>query len=280
MGTGIVDYYDQCHSDYQRFWRIDKNLGFHYGFYDNGQKSHNKAVVRMNEVLALKARITSADRVLDAGCGIGGSAIWLAKNIGCRVAGINISDNQLGIAESLVKERQLGKLVKVYNMDFCNTEFPDSCFDVIWALESSCYAIDKLGFLKEAKRLLKENGRIVIADGFLAGGLSKPEREAVYEWLSGWGSPYLATASEFTGYLKDVGFKNILFEDITERTMPSSRRLYRAGKVSYPLCKLLELVGLRTKTQTRNIISAVYQYKILKCGLAKYGILTAQRKEV
>jgi cyclopropane fatty-acyl-phospholipid synthase-like methyltransferase len=53
---------------------------------------------RMNEILANKVRIAQSDMILDAGCGIGGSSIWLAEHIGCRVVGIDITESQLTIA--------------------------------------------------------------------------------------------------------------------------------------------------------------------------------------
>lgn len=270
--TTVQEYYDQCYSDYKLIWHTDRNLGFHYGYYDNAQKSHDQAVLRMNEVLASKAEITEADRVLDAGCGIGGSAIWLAKSRGCRVAGINIDEEQIEVARRLLEERRLNKLVELYNMDFSNTGFPDSCFDVVWALESSCYARDKFDFLTEARRLLKVNGRLVVADGFVAeDGIHKN----VVKWLDGWAVPNLASVSQFQNYLSRLNFESVAFEDITERVIPSSKRMYMACVTLLPLGKLLELLTVRTKVRTANIKSGIYQHRTLVKGLWKYGIFTA-----
>ncbi len=44
--------------------------------------------------MAEKAGVSSGDRVLDAGCGVGGSVIWLAKNYGCKATGITLSGNK------------------------------------------------------------------------------------------------------------------------------------------------------------------------------------------
>ena len=178
-------------------------------------------------------------------------------------------------ARRLVEEKRLDKLVKLYQMDFSNTEFPDNCFDVVWALESSCYAGDKLALLAEAKRLLKGNGRLVVADGFLTNdGDVHPD---VKKWLDGWAVPNLASVSQFKDYLSQLNFESVAFEDITERVMPSSKRMYRASITLYPLGILLELLTVRTKIQTANIKAAIYQYRTLKKGLWKYGIFTAKK---
>ncbi|MBA7696944.1 2-methoxy-6-polyprenyl-1,4-benzoquinol methylase [subsurface metagenome] len=275
--TTVQKYYDRCYFDYKMFWRIEKNLGIHYGFYDKnypwGWGPHDKAVLRMNEVLASKAGITSADRVLDAGCGIGGSSIWLAKNIGCKVTGIDLNSNQIARAKKFAQDTE-----KFQVMNFEETSFPDGSFDVVWLLESSCYAQDKLALLKEAKRLLCQGGRLAVADGFLMDELSESEKQAVWTWVNGWAAPNLTTVSEFKGYLKEAGFRNISLDDITDNVMPSSRRMYWAAVINYPLGKLLEILRVRTKVQTANIKSAIYQYRTLCRGLWKYGIFTAEKE--
>ena len=63
------------------------DLGLHCGFFDAQHRAHDEAILNMNRVLASAAGISQQDRVLDAGCGIGGSAIWLARKIGARVTG-------------------------------------------------------------------------------------------------------------------------------------------------------------------------------------------------
>src|SRR3989338_997704 len=94
----IINYYNQAHGDYRLVWNIDKTLSMHYGFYDKTNQNHADAVTNMNNILSRIARVKSKDRVLDAGCGVGGSSIWLAKNIGSKVVGININKKQVEIA--------------------------------------------------------------------------------------------------------------------------------------------------------------------------------------
>jgi len=273
----VTEYYNQCHTDYQWIWGVKRNLGFHYGFYDIGIKDHDRAVVRMNEVLASRAHITPADKVLDAGCGIGGSVIWLAKNIGCRAVGININENQLKIAKDLARRNNVDGLVEFLVEDFTDTGLADGSFDVVWALESACYAERKDDFAKEAYRLLVEGGRIVVADGFLAEGLSEDQKTAVRKWTEGWAVPNLATVSEFTTILGRCGFANIVSEDITRYILPSSVRMHMAAITLFPIGKIMESLGLRSKVQTANIISAREQYNTLAKGYWKYCIFTARR---
>lgn len=274
----IVNYYNECHIDYKILWRLDKGMGLHYGFYDGLHTKHDEAVINMNRILAGMVKITPQDKVLDAGCGIGGSSIWIAKNLGANVVGINITDGQLKIAESLAIKNNVASLVKFFKRDFSNTGFPDDSFSVVWGLESICHAQSKKDFIKEAKRILKNSGRIIIADLFIQKeNLEANEKNEMKKWLDGWAVPNLASVNEFGKYLEEAGFKNIKFRDVKENIMPSSARMYKASIPGLPIGKLLEFLKIRTKAQTGNIVSAFYQHKTLKNGLWAYGIFSAEK---
>ncbi|RMD65866.1 SAM-dependent methyltransferase [Candidatus Pacearchaeota archaeon] len=274
----IIEYYNHALIDYKRIWRLDRNLAIHYGYYDSENKTHDKAVVNMNRVLSEIAKITPKDRVLDAGCGIGGSSIWIAKNIGARVTGLNIHKGQLEIARQLAIKNRVENLTEFTEGDFTKTNLQDNSFDVVLGLESVCYAKNKKDFIREARRILKNNGRLVVADGFLQKeNLDVKEKEEMKKWLNGWAVPNLSTLNDFKKYLKQLKFTNVKFLDIKKNVMPSSTRMYKASIICYPIGKILEFLGIRNKTQTANIVSAFYQHKTLKKGLWTYGIFYAEK---
>lgn len=274
----VIDYYSQCYADYRRFWGVEKNLSIHYGFHDRKHRSHGDALTNMNRVLARICRIKPGDTILDAGCGIGGSAIWLAKSFGVSVTGINIHEMQIEIAREMAIRNNADDLVKFTSGDFTNTRFFQNSFDVVWALESICYAEKKRDFLCEAKRILKNKGRIVVADGFLKkAGLTENEKDDVDRWLGGWAVPNLASVDEFRKYLEELNFRNIGFTEITKNVMPSSKRMFATGVLTYLLGKSLELVGIRTRTQTNHIVAIFYQHLTLRRGLWTYGIFDAEK---
>ena len=276
--TKVIDYYNQAHLDYEWVWRTHKNLSLHYGFYDQAHRTHHEALLNMNRVLANMAHIESKDKVLDAGCGIGGSSIWLAKNLGANVMGVNINESQLSKARALAEINGIQSLVHFIRRNFSDTGLESNSFDVVWGLESICYAEDKKVFLGEAKRVLKNNGRIVVADGFLKkSDLTKKERREMDIWLEGWAVPNLAEAQSFKKDLEELGFRNIVFKDITENVMPSSRRMYWAAVLAYPIAKLMCLVGLRTEVQLKNMDAAYYQQITLRDRLWFYGVFCATK---
>ena len=270
----IIDYYNQCAPDYRLIWGTGRNLSIHMGFCPDGKISHHASLLKMNQVLAEKVKVGWQDVVIDLGCGVGGSAIWLAENIGCRVVGVDINEEFLRIGRERVKRRGLDDRVSLHRMDFRHLTFSDAPFDVAWALESSCYANDKRAFLTEVRRVLAPRGRLVLADGFVV-----RNHEDVRRWTRGWAVHTLITPPEFESLLQELDFTSITYEDITRNILPSSARLYRYARALYPLGRLLQWLGLRTKTQTDNIVSAIYQHRTLVEGLWQYGVFTAEKTE-
>lgn len=275
----IVEYYNTCETDYRTFWDLDRSMAMHAGFWDHRTTTLHEALARENEVLAEMAEIKSHERVLDAGCGIGGSSIFLAKHFGCQVTGITLSDHQVQVATANAKKHGVEALVNFETMDFCRTRFPDATFDVVWGLESICHADDKFLFVKEAYRILKKGGRLIMADGFgMKESYTLKEKYGMRQWLHGWGVESLDTQQAFRRYLKDSGFSDVSYSNVTDNVMPSSKRLYWISFPALVFSKVGEWVGVRTKVQTQNILAAYYQYTTLKSGLWEYGIFCAHKK--
>ena len=104
----------------------------HLGFWDNGTKRLRDALLKENEVLARQAGVASKDHVLDAGCGVGGSSIFLATNYGCSVTGITISAQQVRHAREYAKCHGVNELTTFFVADYTNVPCNDNSFDIIW----------------------------------------------------------------------------------------------------------------------------------------------------
>jgi len=274
----IIDYYDNCDIDYKLIWDLDKSYAMHFGYWDEKVKNFPQSLQRENEILAEKAKIKSSDVVLDAGCGVGGSSIFLAKKFGCKVIGITLSKKQVEQATKNAERNGVANNTEFLVMDFENITFSDNKFDVVWAIESVCHANSKKNFLEGINRILKPGGRLIIADGFaVKENLNSNEKDIMQKWLTGWGVNFLEKIDNFEKFLADTGFQKISFLDITDRVMPSSKRLYKYSFPAMFLGKVAEFLKIRTKNQTGNVVAARYQYKALLKNLWKYGIFCAEK---
>ena len=105
----IINYYDSTEFDYKFIWDLNNSHAMHFGYWDEKVKNFPQALQRENEILSEIAKIEHTDYVLDAGCGVGGSSIFLAKHFGCKVAGITISKKQTETATKNAKKMVLEK---------------------------------------------------------------------------------------------------------------------------------------------------------------------------
>jgi cyclopropane fatty-acyl-phospholipid synthase-like methyltransferase len=275
----IIEYYNSTEHAYKDSWDLDNSLAIHYGYWDEKVKTFPQSLLRMNEVMAEAADISAKDKVLDAGCGIGGSSIFLATTIGCSVTGITLSDRQVQQAAINAKQKGVDHLVDFNVMDYCNTSFPDAGFDIVWGCESLCYADNKEKFIKEAYRLLKPGGRLVVADGFVT-NFENNDNKIIRQWLEGWQVNYLESPDRFRHFIVQSGFTGINYRNISKEVSHSSRRLYRFYYLAslYLFWKKLTFSDRATAIQKGNIRACKYQYHGMKKGLWQYGLITGIKR--
>lgn len=275
----IASYFSECSIDYRRFWTNGKNLAMHYGYWDSGTSSLQDAISNMNRVLCKKAGIQSSDIVLDAGCGLGGSAIWIAEHIGSRVVGINVCEKDVQTATHSAWQRNVGRLVEFRHGDMRATGLDSASFDVVWAVESIVHTDDKPIFFREAHRLLRDGGRLIIADGFLGKqrfNFTEHQFAALKTIEKGWAIT-IAMPDEYLESMHRVGFRNIEFEDITPNIMRTSRHIYVRGIMLHPVAILLRALRFRTWRGLYNCAACRAQYAMFTQGCWRYGIICAQK---
>lgn len=276
----IARYYDECWSDYRRLWINNSNLGMHFGYWDEHTRNHAHSLIRTNEVMADSVNITSSDRVLDAGCGVGGSCIWLARERGATVVGITIPADQVRLGRRYVERRGLQDQISLFQRDYRDTGFPSESFDVVWACESVGHCPDQRDFLAEAYRLLKPGGRLIVRDIYLR----RPPADAYEErlmktWYSAWVLPGIPIVGQFVSWVEEAGFTGVHAEDITATAEPSGRRLYRMAVAALPIETLLHRIRLRTDVQHTNVLGPVAAWRGYKRGLWTATMTSARRPD-
>ncbi len=276
----IIHYYDTCEKNYKRWWDLDRSLAMHAGYWDKSTKTLHQALIKENEVLAKIANVTAHDKVLDAGCGVGGSSLYLAEHCGCKVVGITLCEKQIAIAQRSATFRKLSHAPEFLVMDYTSTAFSSASFDVVWAIESVCHAKDKRDFIKEAWRLLKPRGRLIVADGFqVRNEYADADKALLDKAVNGWAVDSMESIPNFERFLVEQGFRRIIKQDATKNILPSSFRLFLYSFPAIFISKLGEWFGWSTKTQTQDFVGYHYQFWAVRKKLCRYMIFCAEKPD-
>ena len=236
----VVRYHETLAPTYRKYWygETSHSYGIHCGFWERGTKTLDGALLETNRCLATYAAIEAGDRVLDAGCGVGGSALWLADTLGVEAVGISICPGQVQEATALAERHHLSDRVAFHCEDYCHTTFADGSFDVVWAVESMCHTSAKAAFIREAYRLLAPGGRLIISDVFLTRTTrSKREWQLVNSFETGMAVPDVLSLDHFHDLLTAEGFEQVRLWDKSKAVMPSLRRMYWVSQLLYPLLR-------------------------------------------
>lgn len=272
----IKTYYDETWLDYRLAWLNSTNRAIHIGYWDADTHSHAQSLLNMNRALAEAIGIQAGMRVLDAGCGVGGSAIWLAETYGVEVTGITLVESQLERAKRYAAERNVAHKVRFHLADFTATPFPAGTFDAVWAIESVCHSTEKQRFAHEARRVLRPGGRLGMAEYIRTGRPFDPADEALLmSWLNGWAVPDIWTSGEWTTGLESAGFTDIQIENVNAHVRPSLRRLYAMAVAAWPIGMAMTTLRLRSPVMQGNQRAAREQYRALRRGLWFYSLTTA-----
>ena len=160
----------------------------------------------MAEALGLHAGAT----VLDIGCGLGGSARFLAANHRCLVTGIDLNESFVEVARLLTQSTALE--VNYELMDALNLEFEDNSFDFAWTQHVAMNIRDRAQLYASVHRVLKPGGRFAMYD---VNAVDKEVLAFPVPWARTPDISFLLTVQEMREALRDAGFAEVSSLDLT-----------------------------------------------------------------
>jgi tocopherol O-methyltransferase len=199
------------------FYRILWGQHIHHGLW-SANESPKVAARQLTEQLAREADIRQGDKVVDIGCGMGGSSIHLAKHLKCEVTGITISSFQKRYAT--LSSRLAGTSGKTSFLceDAEKVELPAGSFDVAWSIECTEHLFDKPAFFRKMATWLRPEGKVAIC-AWLAGDspLSDSQTKLVYDVCEGFFCPSLGEEQDYCDWLTAAGLKMTRVHNWTTR---------------------------------------------------------------
>jgi tocopherol O-methyltransferase len=143
------------------FYRLLWGRHIHHGLWE-GSESPAEAQLKLTQTLSREAGLQGGERVLDVGCGMGGSSIYLAKTLGCHVTGITLSSVQRRWASVAARLNGVGRKTRFLATDAESVEFEPASFDAVWSVECTEHLFDKPAFFRRVAGWLRPGGRVAI----------------------------------------------------------------------------------------------------------------------
>ncbi|MBI4930804.1 MAG: class I SAM-dependent methyltransferase [Bacteroidetes bacterium] len=271
----VADYYNKNQILYNLLWSSDV---LHYGFWETGIKNHKEALQNTNSFVASCLDLKQGEIVLDAGCGVGGAAIYMAKQFGVKVNGITISHVQVKQAlKSLEKNNAIKHLLNFEKRNYTDTGYGSESFEKIYAIESSCQASSKKKFAEEMYRLMKPDGKLVVNDFFLSEIKNEYDKKNLNSFLQGWAIPHLSRREDFYEILSKTGFRNIQVYDKTNDIKKSSRIAWMLGVVFYPFSWVGSALKIIPENMHPHCVACINQKYLFLNRVANYLVFVAEK---
>lgn len=263
----VKEHYNLLSTWYRDLWGIH----IHHGYWQNGSETKEKAQEQLIDYLATSAGLKEGQRVLDVGCGIGGSSVYLAKKFNAKVKGITISPVQVRMATDYAKLQNAD--AEFLLMDADNLAF-DSKFDVVWSIEAISHFDQRENFFASVANLLPKGGRLVLMDWFKTPTLTQEQEQDYLEPIKfGMLVPNINTIESYTSVIEKCGLKVINSEDISSHVSKTWDITFEA--IQKPSLWRLALRG------GSDFVAFLKAFRVMKKGYKSktliYGMIVAEK---
>jgi phosphoethanolamine N-methyltransferase len=155
--------------------------------------------------------LANNSRVLDVGCGLGGSAFIMAREYGLQVDGIDLSKNMLELANAKLSAYDLTERVKFMCADCLELQCGDF-YDAVYSRDVFLHIEDKHRLFSVLKKSLRPGGQLLFTD-YCCGPQPWSKDFAAYVEDRGY---CLHTLADYAGLITKAGFEQVTYRDLTD----------------------------------------------------------------
>lgn len=181
-------------------------------------------------LIEMMGEVLPHHRVLDAGCGRGGTALRLREAKECNIESVTISGYQAKFAHAVTARRGFQSGIHFEEMDMLKLGFPADSFDHVFTNETTMYVADLSQLFAEFGRVLKRGGKYTLATWCINQDYG-PENPYVDPINNHYGV-VMHTEAEYRQALTEAGFEIIDDRDLTDLVIPHWELRSRWGEAS------------------------------------------------
>lgn len=270
----IQVFYDESSQLWEQVWGEHMHHGY-YGLEERTDSPQEAQRLLIEKILdwsdIAAAQLPSA--LLDVGCGIGGSTLYLASKYRATATGITLSPVQATRATTRANIAGLGEHVQFQVADALAMPFADNSFDLVWSLESGEHMPDKEQFLRECCRVLKPGGHLIVATWCHRAPqppLTTAEKEHLAQLYRLYHLPYVISLADYEALARTLPLQNLKTADWSEAVAPFWRDVVKSALNPQVLWGIVT-AGWKTVEGAMAIPLMMEGYRT---GLIRYGLLT------
>lgn len=214
------DYYDSDPAD-RFYFNIWGGEDIHVGIYDETLDVRTASHRTVQRMAAQLDGLGAESRIIDLGAGYGGAARYLARQYGCHVTCLNLSETQNARNRAMSLEAGLGDKVNVIHGAFEKVPEADGAFDIAWSQDAFLHSSDREKVLREARRVLSPGGQLIFTDPMQADDCPEGVLDSILERI------HLSSLASFEFYREAAGRSGFEVETVTDLTPQLGRHYAR-----------------------------------------------------
>lgn len=238
----VADYYDRNTAAFLRFGGAGDTAAIHRKIWAPGVATETQAFEYLNALVGSEVIPSGSScpaRLLDLGCGVGGTAAWLAERQDVSVVGVSNSPVQVSAARQRARRLGLDERCRFLLADFTALP-PLGPFDGAYAIEAFIHTPDPGRFFASVAEQLAPGGLLVICDDFLAESATSPPAQSeawrgLQRFRLNWQAINLNTAASAAETARSYGLRLVEQRDLTPYLKPFHpfvlRALYAATRL-------------------------------------------------
>jgi cyclopropane fatty-acyl-phospholipid synthase-like methyltransferase len=216
----VRTYYDENTNLFLKFGGNRKAQNIHRSLWLQDTKTLEDALNITNNLIQKEiASVAPTNaRVADLGCGIGASLFYIHPRLQnpAPALGLTLSPVQARLAQESAKQLGLQEHIHFAEGDFTSVPLPSASLDAVYSVEAVCHAVDPEKYFKEANRLLRKGGKLIIVDDYQAAHLfNKHEQKWLDAYIEGWYVPGVRTVKQTEKFAKAHQLNLIKNEELT-----------------------------------------------------------------
>ena len=258
----IRDHYDSFAWIYRTFWGDH----IHHGLFLRDNELPAEAQVNLVNHCARLSEARRGLRVLDVGCGHGGTCVYLARRYGCYIQGLTLSPKQALLAKQNARRAGVEGLTRFLVADVESHVFPTGTVDLVWTMEASEHFRDKSRYFRKAALSLRPAGRLLLTAW--TGSMQNPSVGAV---ANAFLCPSLQTTEVYQQQIEEAGLSIRYCENI-------SRQVIRTWEICLGRAHKLRALIRMFPSEVREFVHGISTIlEAFRSGDLTYSIILAEK---